>query len=616
MKIFEQITATDHGLAVRGGTCRGVAAVQDGSGKDAAVVWLMDDYNYRLLQIDVETGACDTIFVPFEKPDAVYSSLRSSKGKCYSLFGNHFAAYDPQRKEFTFTRRVPSLAAMAMEEDESGIIWAVTYPDCALYAFDPAAQVFTDHGVLKEESWQQYPRSLVAASDNWLYIGLGMTAGNIIAYNKMTREIRHLFTESERCRPAMYSVYKGKNGNIYALHEKTDHCWRLENGTKTPCPRNETQLYYHSYSGDQNVKITDFPSGRTLIACDPPQGIMEILEKDGVTRRTVSFSFENSGAPMMALDVNSSGIVAGGGFFPFYFGKFDPATGEKSDEYANVQCNTILAYGSHFYIGGYGGGQLMRYDASQPWTLKTPMLLTEPDLSGNPLFYGKANPVINRPHCLAITPDGKTLAMGGTPEYGMTGGGIALLDTDSGQFRIIPHTELAENESPFAMAAISNSLLLIGTTIAPGTGGEVKAENASLLLMELPSGKILWRSKELGATQVVIALLALPDGNVIGIDGENRLFRFETASRKIITGESLKVGDLAVTQGSRLLLRDGEDIWLLFKQGVGKVEPVSLTLSSFLPVTPEIRTGGALRNGILYYSGNYRWCSVPLDYRK
>ena len=581
MNMQKEIAATDYGLAVRGGTRRGVAAVTDGNGNDAVVVWLMDNYNYRVLQIDVETGHCDCIPVPFERPDAVYSSIRSRKGKCYSLFGCHFAAYDPGQKKFTFVQRVPSLASMAMEEDDAGVIWSVAYPDSALYSFDPETGVFTEHGILKEESWQQYPRSLVAAPDNWIYAGIGVTAGNLIAYNKETREIRHLFTESERCRPAVYSVYKGRDGKIY---------------------------------GDQNVMITDFPSGRTLLDLDAPQGTMEILEKDGKTRRTVAFSFENTGAPMMALDLNSQGIIAGGGFFPFYFGKLDPATGQKSDEYANVQCNTILAYGEYFYIGGYGGGQLMRYDASRPWTLKTPMLLTEPDLSGNPLFYGKANPEINRPHCLAITPDGKTLAMGGTPEYGMTGGGIALLDTDSGQFRIIPHTELAENESPFAMAAISNSLLLIGTTIAPGTGGEVKAENASLLLMELPSGKILWRSKELGATQVVIALLALPDGNVLGIDSDLRLFRFETASRKITPLASVsEYGELPITQGPKILLRDGDDIWLLFKKGAGRISPADGTVSCFVPVTPEIHASGAIRNGVLYYSGANSWCSVPLN---
>ena len=77
MNMQKEIAATDYGLAVRGGTRRGVAAVTDGNGNDAVVVWLMDNYNYRVLQIDVETGHCDCIPVPFERPDAVYSSIRS-----------------------------------------------------------------------------------------------------------------------------------------------------------------------------------------------------------------------------------------------------------------------------------------------------------------------------------------------------------------------------------------------------------------------------------------------------------------------------------------------------------------------------------------------------------
>ncbi|MBR7139320.1 MAG: hypothetical protein IKD44_07215 [Lentisphaeria bacterium] len=616
MKTLRKRVATQYGIAVRGGTLRGVAALGKGLEHEAVLIWLMDEYNYRVLQIDIETGVCDCIPVPFENPNAVYASLRSRGGRCYSIFGNHFAEYDPLQKRFTFVERVPSLASMAMEEDDKGRIWSITYPDSALYAFDPATGVFTSHGVLKEENWQQYPRSLVAAPDGWLYAGLGMTAGNIIAFHSETHEVRHLFAEDERPRPAMLSVLKGKDGNIYGVHEKRKSFYKLSGGVKTPCPEPDAELFYHDYSGDQNVIIRDFPSGRTLSGIDLDHGVLEILEKDGKTKRSVSFTFENHGAPLMALDVNSDGLVAGGGFFPFHFGTLDPATGRQTDELANIQCNTILAYGKYFYIGGYGGGQFLRYDPSLPWTLETPMKLTEPDLTGNPLFYGKANPLINRPHALVITPDGKTLIMGGTPEYGMTGGSLALLDTESGTFRTIPHTELAENEAPFALAALSNDLLLVGTTISPGTGGEQKAKNASLLLVDLNTRKTVWSSKALGDMGCIVSLMAIP-GGAIGIaadfDNKFRFFRFELEERRIIPGVHLnEYGKLPLTQGPRLFHRDGENIWLLFKSGAGKIDPSDGSITEFISITPAIQATGAIRNGVLYYAGGNRWCSVRL----
>lgn len=236
MKTLRKRAATQYGIAVRGGTLRGVAALGKGLEHEAVLIWLMDEYNYRVLQIDIETGVCDCIPVPFENPNAVYASLRSRGGRCYSIFGNHFAEYDPLQKRFTFVERVPSLASMAMEEDDKGRIWSVTYPDSALYAFDPATGVFTSHGVLKEENWQQYPRSLVAAPDGWLYAGLGMTAGNILAFHSGTHEVRHLFAEDERPRPAMLSVCKGSDGNIYGVHQKTKSFYKLSGASKRPVP--------------------------------------------------------------------------------------------------------------------------------------------------------------------------------------------------------------------------------------------------------------------------------------------------------------------------------------------------------------------------------------------
>lgn len=195
----------------------------------------------------------------------------------------------------------------------------------------------------------------------------------------------------------------------------------------------------------------------------------------------------------------------------------------------------------------------------------------------------------------------------------MTGGGLALLDTETGKFRMIPHTRLAENEAPFALAALSNELLLVGTTIAPGTGGEMKAKEASLLLVDINSGETVWRSKELGEIYMVVNLLAMPDGDAIGIDSEYRFFRFELAARRIIPGVCLKEwGELPITQGPRLLHRDKEDIWLLFKSGAGKIDPQDGSITAFVPVDPGIRTTGAVRDGVLYYVGNMRWCSVSL----
>ncbi|MBR4673271.1 MAG: hypothetical protein IKP00_02305 [Victivallales bacterium] len=607
------IEAKDYGMTVKGGTARGVFAVAADDGREYVLVWLMDNLNKRNLQIDIETGETTVVTIPnTQHGDAVYSSILASNGKCYTEFGNRFYEYDVTKKAFTADFGcTPHQAAMSMCEGPDGVVWAAIYPDCGLVSYNPKDGKFTDYGSINQENWAQYPRTMVAGKDGWIYVGIGETRGQIVAFNPVTREAKPLLSLEERPAPSSFYVRLFTDGVIYGRYY--DNAYRLENGKaiKTTLPENETMTYQRT--GTQGYVLRDFPSGRTLKNLDLMEGELEIGEKDGSVRK-VKFEFENLGIGMMAIDVTEDGIVGGGGFFPFRFGTLNPATGAKTDERCDLQCNTIVAHGKYFYIGGYSGGQVVRLDPTKPWTLAKPMSLKEQNLDTNPRYYGKAHPDVNRPHCIAVSPDGRYCVMGGTPSYGLTGGGIAIVDLESNAMTVIGHKQLAENEAPSAVTITKGNLVVIGTTTAPGTGGERLATTTSLMIYDIVAKKLLWKELFSANAEPVNGLYALPFGKVIGLAGSSRLFLFDVSMRKVEKSVSIgEYGGIVGAQGPRVFMNDGDRVYVLQHLGLGLLDTENCAVKEFYYLPGPISTGGGIHNGVFYYASGTHWKSAVIE---
>ena len=103
-------------------------------------------------------------------------------------------------------------------------------------------------------------------------------------------------------------------------------------------------------------------------------------------------------------------------------------------------------------------------------------------------------PTINRPHELLATPDGKWVFLAGTPGYGHTGGGLLLWNRETGTRTLLEHTDLIPDHSTMSLALLPDGKLLGGTTISPGTGGEQKAKEAELYILDPTTCKVEWHA--------------------------------------------------------------------------------------------------------------------------
>lgn len=609
------ICPDSYGLSVRGGTCRGVHCVKDASGRDCIVLWLMDRFCERVLQIDAETGAAESIAIEQEMDYAPFASLCSRAGKSYSLFCHWFFEFDPVLKKFTFAQKVDAGArlGMGMMEDEAGGIWCTAYPDCHLFRFDPATREFKSFGQVSKTDFPQYPYTLVK-DGNIIYIGIGFTCGQVVRFDLESGRYETIVPEELAPAGEPLKVYRYSDGNIYAGSKSAFFIIRngkAEAVAEVPAdivPLTDTR------SGDAGFMMKEFPSGRKLLDFDVKAGTFVTACADGSDRKTVDFYYENRGTSMMDITVNDQGILAGGGSFPFWFGKLDCRSGKKTVEFAGVQCNAITAHGKYFYIASYHGGQLLKFDPDKPWTLENAMKIDTPDLHSNPIFYGAIRNEICRPHTITVSEDGSYFVAGGTPAYGTTGGGIAFVDTADGKVEVIPHTGVAENESPHALLIYNDELLLCGTTIHPGTGGRILAAEASLLIWDMKQKRTIWRTRDLGKIDAVFQLLRLDETRVLGYTSNDELFLFDVPERKIIYQRSIaEVGPAAMAGSCRALLKapDGR-IFFLGKKHVAQIAPEDGSIIKAVRVAGDIQMSGAIYGGKIWFASENQWKSIPL----
>ena len=617
MSDFKTVVPESYGLAVRAGTNRGLYCCQDADGRDCLVIWLQDATNDRILQVDAETGTTESIPVPQEMDFAVFSSLRSKAGKSYSLYCSCFLEYDPALKKFTFYRKLKKneYLGMVTYEDEAGKIWSISYPDSHLFCFDPATGEFTEYGQIDKTDYPQYSYSMVKDGD-LIYAGLGFVEGRVVCFDLATGEARQLLAPEDSPKGETMEVCRFSDGNIYACGKECFFIIRDGRAERIAALPEGAVEMKNPAAGRHGFVMSEFCSGRKLVDFDMTNKTFATTAADGSDRKEVSFDFDNRGTSMMDITVNDQGVLAGGGSFPFFFGKLDTATGEKSVEFAGVQCNTIAACGKYFYIGAYHGGQLLRFDPDKPWDLQNAMKIDDPDFNSNPVFYGAVRKEVCRPHAIAVAPDGSWFVVGGTPAYGTTGGGIAIVDCESGKYKVIPHTDLIENEAPHALVILNDELLLGGTAVYPGTGGVKMVEEGSLFLYNIRENKTIWRSKALGSPMdAVFQLLMLDDNRVLGYTSNSEVFLLDLTRREIIYKQDISAIAPAAMAGScRALLKDDDGrIFFLGKKHIARLDPENGSIIRAFEVAGGIQMSGAIYDGKVWFAGEKQWKSLVLS---
>lgn len=601
----------DYGVATNTSNQRGIVATKDGDGRNVVLVWLYDYRGcYELLMIDAETGRSEEFPVPFPAGDAVYSSLLSSKSKYYTLFNGYFTEFDPVKRAFTFSKKALPLNTMGITEDDKGVIWAATYPKSGVVSFNPVTREFKDYGYVYQQNWNQYPFSLAADDSGWIYYGIGNTASQIIAFDPVTGKATPVLSESDRKRGAAY-VYRDVDGKVYGqpLKGTTEQWYELYKGVGRKTATHPVVNPKPSITGNQNLFHSTFPDGKKIKKLDLLT--RKLVVEDPVTKvsKEVAFQYSSEGGWTLGVAVAPDGNIVGGSSFPMRFFSFNPKTNSWGNLPAYGQFNALGVQGDRMFIGNYPGGALLEWDPSKPW------VDTKKGSVTNPQYLTEVTPVIHRPYRILPCPDGKTIIMSGGPEYGYTGGGLLFWDRNNKTSIVLQDSAVVLDQSTLSMVALPGGKILGGTTTAPGTGGEKKANEAELYIMDFATKKVEWHKILLPGVQSYCDMCIGADGLVYGIADYKKFFVFDPANRSIVYQQDVEafLGKTTSQQSPRIFVQGPDkEIYVLFTRGIVKVEPGTYKLSLLATYPLPITAGGAYLDGRIYFISGSHLCSYKL----
>ena len=211
------------------------------------------------------------------------------------------------------------------------------------------------------------------------------------------------------------------------------------------------------------------------------------------------------------------------------------------------------------------------------------------------------------------------MVMAGTPEYGMTGGGMVFWNRINGDRAAIDHTQLIPDHSVQALIELPNGTLLGGTTVKPGTGGVTKGgDSGELFLMDPNTHQVSWHGTPVKGARTITDLVVAPDGLVYGIADSVDLFAFNPETHQVVSAKnfSRQLGTAAVfAQGTRAFVKTAgaggaETVYVLLHDGIARLDTASHTLARVVQSPMRITVGGAAANGRIYFGSNnhlYSW---------
>jgi len=604
-----------HGVATQVSNHRGTVATVDGQGRNIVLAWLFDHRGgYALLLIDAQTGKSEQFPFPFNpRGDAPYASVLSSANKFYTHFGKYFVEFDPAKRAFTFHHKTAPQMAMGMTEDDKGIIWSVTYPNSGVVSFDPQTREFKDYGYVHKENWPQYQRYVAADDAGWIYFGIGNTSSHVIGFDPSTGKAKPMIPESERITGSGL-VYRDINGKVYGHPGGTGDKWyELHKGQAKKIGQLLKINHKPIITGQQDLFHTDFPDGTKLEKCDLAKRVLTVKSPKSQRAKKIKFDYTSEGAHIMGVTVAPNGTICGGTHFPFHFFSYNPRIDKWLSQPNIGQWNTVVRQGNRLFGGSYPYGKLLEWSPLRRWSP-----YNKDKRKANPLLLAECQPTIYRPHDLLAHPDGNTIILAGTPGYGYTGGGLLFWDRKKKKSTLIEHTDILPQHSTMSLVALPEGKLLGGSTTSAGTGGEKKAKQAEVYIMDMATKKVEWHEPLIRGVQEYTDLCLGPDGLVYGVADRKHFFVFDPAKRKVINQQNTRgqFGPTSYQQGPRSFVLDPKgNIYILFNNSIARLESdtFKITLLAKSPVKSIV--GGDYYEGRIYFASGPRLYSYKVPSR-
>ena len=605
---MSQVEFRSHGIGAPVGEVRGAAAVKTADGRCLLVVVPLDlSPRGYLLVVDVDRGETTQVAYPEGVPFAgAFASLLSRNGRFYTGEGGHLMEFDPATAAFTFHGKSHAasqhMVGQAIIDGPDGRIYIGTHPDCRLVSFDPETKAFHDHGQV--DPAEHYFNTLAYDSAGWFYGGIGTARMSLPACHLASGEVRQLLADAQRT-VGSASVYTGTDGKAYGVAGA--QWYRLFEGRAEPIERAAAGPKLAGGQIGYGGRIGDWGDGRTWKVSLETASV-EITTPGAAEPRRVALTYTSGGAQITSMIAGPDGQLYASSAHPMHFVRFDPRQDLMTDlesvkDVGGGNFCAMAVQGRFIAAPSYAYGIFHLFDTTKPFDGGY-------GADPNPRELARWKEDICRPRTAAAHPDGRHVFMAGFAGYGRVGGGLGIVDLETGTATLVTHERLIPNQSTIALKVLPDGTLVGGTSVEAPGGGHTQAEEAVLYLYDWKRQEVLYQGSPVPKVRDLICLEVGAGGRVYGLAAGGTLFVFDPASRQVV-----QRADLSSFGGplrSSLLWQPDGRLYAAFTRGLVRIDPATLEGSWVAPSPVPVTAGLAILGGRAYVASQATIWSCPL----
>jgi streptogramin lyase len=536
--------------------------------------YLYLDNTIEVVSVDPATGAFEVFPNPAPGESGARCMVPGPDGNLYlgTLPTAHFLKLD------TKTRKLIDLGRPSATEEyiwdvafgTDGKLYGATYPHAKLVRYDPKSGKLEDLG--RMDPVEQYARWIAGSSDGFVYIGIGTSRANIVAYEIATGKHREILPKDFQ-HVGMPAVYRGTDGKMYG-HSDNDY-FALSGFTCTPIAKAKAAPpALHDRLRDGRTVSAD---GRNL----------QLRDKAGKTT-SVRFEYEGNSLPVFRVGFGPGGALYGSSILPIHLVKFGAGRHGFTElgDLGGGEIYTFLAQGSKLLMAAYSGrSPLMAFDPAKPLNLEASP--SNPELVN---FAGADGSW--RPQALIDGPGGKAY-VGAVSGYGKLGGPLTVWDVAGG--KVEQHLQVIRDQSVITLAAWKK-FIVGGTTTGGGGGSHPTQTSAKLFLWDTETRKVVYETVPVAGARGINDLVAAPNGLIYGIAGRS-LFVFDPERREVRQRVALPFGK--TVSNSAAVGPDGR-IWGLDRSGVFAIDLKTNQAVIVAAAPAPITAGFGLKGNAIY----------------
>jgi dienelactone hydrolase len=596
----------DLGIAAPVTESRGVVVTRDAKGRSLAVACLLDMSPLgSLLVTDIDTGETRQYEFPESTRSerfavwAPYASLLSRNGRFYTFAGKTLLEFDVDERKFSFSG-VPApteecYTGTAMIDGPDGRIYGGSYPNSHLVSFDPKTRDMKDHG--RMDPREHYPSNMAVDSAGWLYCGIGTARFNIVAFNPKTGEMRQLVPEKVRALGTA-RVFRGADGRVYG--EAGDKWYRMLAGKRETWPKDGVPELepWQAIAFGQASGV--FPDGRELVRYNLPERWMLVKNPKTGSEKRIEIRFRSGGASISTIALGPDGKIYGSTSHPMHMFVYDPSPRMLRDfgpvkKIGGGNICALASQGQYLVGPSYSSGYFHLFDTTRPFDQENP---TDP----NPKIIAQFEGDITRPRTCLAHPDGEHVLMAGFMGYGMTGGGIGIVNLKTGAKELLRHDQVIPFHSTHTLKALPNGDLVGGTSVLTPGGGHAREKEGVLYIMDWKTRKVVFHNVPVPGAEEVFSLEVGSDGLVYGIASGSKFFVFDPTERRVTHNEDLSRHGSLVRPA--LITGPEGTVYISLSASILRVKGDHFAAEKIAEPPVPITAGLAVKEGWLYVASN------------